>query len=126
MAKSVKIVNDQKNQVIGPLTRIIGSLPDISIAWRKLSSSNGPRIKAIRKGAAGTCKRISRNPTQPITNITPTSNILLLTANTPKIHNTKTEGINILLGISATKRKPFIALLKKQPSYYLKHTSRNR
>ena len=80
MAKMVSKVAAQKNQVIGLRNKIVGSPLDINIACRKLSSKSGPRIKAIRKGGAGIDDRYIKKPSHPITNITPTSNKVLLIA----------------------------------------------
>ena len=46
----------------------------------KLSSASGPRMKAMRKGAAGTPSLRMPKPTTPMMNITVTSKIELFTA----------------------------------------------
>ena len=76
---------------------------DIKRDCRKLSSSIGPNIKAIRNGAAGICNFSIENPKRPITNITVTSNIVLFTAYAPKTQSTRTTGNRILWGISAIR-----------------------
>lgn len=66
------LMPDSKKIVISPL--------DNAIDRRKLSSNIGPRIKAIKKGAAGIFSSIIINPAKPITSKTMTSKKLVETA----------------------------------------------
>ena len=75
-----KAVNAMKNQQIAVRKKISGEPLESKRDRLRLSSNMGPRINAIKNGAAGRPKRSMKKPRKPSRIMTSTSNMELLTA----------------------------------------------